>query len=77
MDDDRKRERVEAGSPGRVEGARPPWSREDRGFPSVPVPGFPTGWIIGGMRDGGGGFEGAGEGRRWGAGVPGAPGRSR
>ena len=77
MDDDRKRERVDVGSPGRVEGARPLPSREDRGFPSVPVPGFPTGWIIGGMRDGGGGFEEEGEGRRWGGGDRGAARRSR
>ena len=77
MDDDRKRERVDAGSPGRVEGARPPPSREDRGFSSVPVPGFPAGWIIGGMRDGGGGFEGEGEGCRWGVGGRGAAGRNR
>ncbi len=68
---------MDAGSPGRIEGARPPPGREDRGFPSVPVFGFPAGWIIGRMRDGGGGFEAEGEGRREGSGGRGAAGRSR
>ncbi len=73
----RRCERKDSGSPGRVERAGGLRPARTPGVPVVPGSRISDRVDNRGMRDGGGGLEGEGEGRRWGGGGRGAAGRSR